>query len=156
MEVPKKIKPREINSQKREIFIPYRSNSQRHYKNITSFNYDHRIRLNPLGEKKTLDIRDQIPLSHIQDTFIKSEVCSPKNKYTKTAYEKAKIEETINTHTHKQKHQRLLKGEKKIRKICFEANMLTKKKFENRKERLKNQLTRIIKDALKFSKKIAL
>ena len=31
--------------------------------------------------------------------------------------------------------------------------MLTKKKFENRKERLKNQLTRIIKDALKFSKK---
>ena len=52
MEVPKKIKPREINSQKREIFIPYRSNSQRHYKNITSFNYDHRIRLNPLGEKK--------------------------------------------------------------------------------------------------------
>ena len=153
MEVPKKIKPREINSQKREIFIPYRSNSQRHYKNITSFNYDHRIRLNPLGEKKTLDIRDQIPLSHIQDTFIKSEVCSPKNKYTKTAYEKAKIEETINTHTHKQKHQRLLKGEKKIRKICFEANMITKKKFENRKERLKNQLTRIIKDALKFSKK---
>ena len=113
MEVPKKIKPREINSQKREIFIPYRSNSQRHYKNITSFNYDHRIRLNPLGEKKTLDIRDQIPLSHIQDTFIKSEVCSPKNKYTKTAYEKDKIEDSEEEKEKSETNKKALKKDKK-------------------------------------------
>ena len=144
---------RDINSQRRSIFIPYRSNSQNHIKDITSFNYDHRIRLNPLGESKTIDIRDQVPLSHIRDTFIKSEFNSRKNKDKKTAYEKALDEETINTHFQKQKHQNLLRKEKKIRNTCHKTNMISKKNFQNKKEILKEQLTRIIKDALNFSKK---
>ena len=91
MDEIKKLNPREINSQKRSIFKTYRSNSLTHYKNISSYNYDHRIRLNPLGETKTIDIRDQIPLSHIRDMYFKSEIYSPKNKSIKTAYEKAQI-----------------------------------------------------------------
>ena len=150
----KKIKnAREINSQKRSIFIPYRSNSQTHIKDITSFNYDHRIRLNPLGESKTIDIRSQVPLSHIRDIYFKSGFGSQKNKDKKTAYEKALDEELINNHFQKQKHQNLLRKEKKIRNVCHKTNMKAKKKFENRKEKLKEQLTRIIKDALTFSKK---
>ena len=153
MEEIKKIKPREINSQRRNIFKTCRSNSLTHYKDISSYNYDHRIRLNPLGEAKTIDIRDQIPLSHIRDMYFKSEINSPKNKNIKTAYEKAQIEETITHHIHKQKHQNLLRKEKKFRKICHQQNQITKKNFEKKKEHLKIELTRIIKDALKFSKK---
>ena len=55
--------PKEINSQKIDLFSNYRSNSLRHYRNISSFNYEHSIRLNPLGETKTMDIRNQFPLS---------------------------------------------------------------------------------------------
>ena len=153
MEESKQTNPKEINSQKRDIFVSYRSNSQTHYRNISSFNYDHRIKLNPLGEFKTIDIRDQIPLSHIRDTYIKSELNVPKNKNLKTAYEKAEIEGTITHYIHEQKHQNLLKKEKKIRKVCHQRNQIYKKNFETKKERLKIELTRIIKDALKFSKK---
>ena len=153
MDEIKKLNPREINSQKRNIFKTYRSNSLTHYKNISSYNYDHRIRLNPLGETKTIDIRDQIPLSHIRDMYFKSEIYSPKNKSIKTAYEKAQIEETITHHIHKQKHQNLLRKEKKFKNICHKQNQITKKNFEKKKEHLKIELTRIIKDALKFSKK---
>ena len=153
MEKPKILSPKERNSQKRDLFVTYRSNSLTHYKNISSFNYDHRIKLDPSGESKTIDIRDQIPLSHIRDTYIKSTITNPKNKNTKTAYEKATIEETITNHIHKQKHQNLLKKEKKIRQICHKRNQESKKSFENKKENLKIELTRIIKDALKFSQK---
>ena len=153
MEESKQTNPKEINSQKRDIFVSYRSNSQTHYRNISSFNYDHRIKLNPLGEFKTIDIRDQIPLSHIRDTYIKSELNVPKNKNLKTAYENAEIEGTIAHYIHEQKHQNLLKKEKKIRKVCHQRNQIYKKNFETKKERLKIELTRIIKDALKFSKK---
>ena len=85
--------------------------------------------------------------------YFKSEINSPKNKNIKTAYEKAQIEETITHHIHKQKHQNLLRKEKKFRKICHQQNQITKKNFEKKKEHLKIELTRIIKDALKFSKK---
>ena len=148
-----KLTPKEINSQKRDLFITYRSNSQAHYKDITSFEYEHRIRLNQLGEIKTMDIRNQVPVSHIRDSFVKSELSCPKKINQITAYEKAEMEEKINFHTLHQKHQNLLKREKNIKKMCQKINKNIKKKFENRKERLKNELTRIIKDALKFSKK---
>ena len=42
---------------------------------------------------------------------------------------------------------------KKIKNRCHKININIKQKFETRKQRLKNELTRIIKDALKFSKK---
>ena len=93
------LSPKEINSQKRDLFITYRSNSQVHYKDISSFDYEHRIRLNPSGEAKTMDIRNQIPVSHIRDSFVKSELSCPKNNNQATAYEKAEIEEKINFHS---------------------------------------------------------
>ena len=147
------LSPKEINSQKRDLFITYRSNSQVHYKDISSFDYEHRIRLNPSGEAKTMDIRNQIPVSHIRDSFAKSELSCPKNNNQATAYEKAEIEEKINFHSINQKHQNLLKKKKKIKNRCHKININIKQKFETRKQRLKNELTRIIKDALKFSKK---
>ena len=147
------LSPKEINSQKRDLFITYRSNSQVHYKDISSFDYEHRIRLNPSGEAKTMDIRNQIPVSHIRDSFVKSELSCPKNNNQATAYEKAEIEEKINFHSIHQKHQNLLRREKKIKNMCHKININIKQKFETRKQRLKNELTRIIKDALKFSKK---
>ena len=147
--------PSEINSQKRDLFIAYRSNSQSHYKNISSFNYEHRIRLNPSGEIKNMDIRNQIPIKHIKDSLIKSSIHSPKkNKYNnKTAYEKAEIEFNINNHINKQRHQDLLQHEKNIKKICHKVNLTNKKKLETKKTLLKRELTRIIKDMLLFSKK---
>ena len=145
--------PKEINSQKIDLFSNYRSNSLRHYRNISSFNYEHRIRLNPLGETKTMDIRNQFPLSHIKKNFIKSEVFTPKDKSIKSAFEKAEMEETITKHITKQKHQNLLRNEKSIRKNCYRQNRLNKKIFQKKKENLKSELTRIIRDAFQFSKK---
>ena len=145
--------PKEINSQKIDLFSTYRSNSLRHYRNISSFNYEHRIRLNPLGETKTMDIRNQFPLSHIKKNFIKSEVFTPKDKSIKSAFEKAEMEETITKHIIKQKHQNLLRNEKSIRKNCYRQNRLNKKIFQKKKENLKSELTRIIRDAFQFSKK---
>ena len=145
--------PKEINSQKIDLFSNYRSNSLRHYRNISSFNYEHRIRLNPLGETKTMDIRNQFPLSHIKKNFIKSEVFTPKDKSIKSAFEKAEMEETITKHIIKQKHQNLLRNEKSIRKNCYRQNRLNKKIFQKKKENLKSELTRIIRDAFQFSKK---
>ena len=153
MKIFEQLSPKEINSQKRDLFITYRSNSQVHYKDISSFDYEHRIRLNPSGEAKTMDIRNQIPVSHIRDSFVKSELSCPKNNNQATAYEKAEIEEKINFHSINQKHQNLLRREKKIKNRCHKININIKQKFETRKQRLKNELTRIIKDALKFSKK---
>jgi hypothetical protein len=84
---------------------------------------------------------------------VKSELSCPKNNNQATAYEKAEIEEKINFHSINQKHQNLLRREKKIKNRCHKININIKQKFETRKQRLKNELTRIIKDALKFSKK---
>ena len=147
--------PKELNTQKRDLFITYRSNSQNHYKDISSFNYDHRIRLNPSGEIKNMDIRNHIPINQINDSLIKSGLFSPKiHSYTnKTAYEKAEIELNINNHINKQRHQDLLRQEKNIRNICHKVNLNNKKKLESKKIMLKRELTRIIKDALLFSKK---
>ena len=147
---PKKLNQEEINSQSRRIFKTYRSNSQTHFR--TPYSSENSIVL-PFGKQKKIDIRDQMPLSHIRDSFIKSDYYSPENKNQKTAYEKALIEETINTNIHKQKHQNLLRKDRTIKNICHKANMLSKKKIDIKKERLKSQLKRIIADALKFSKK---
>ena len=145
--------PREYNSQKRDMFITYRSNSQNHYKDKTSFNYEHRIRLNPLGETTTMDIRNQIPISHISDSLIKSDRIFYKKNNINTAYEKAEIQWGMNKHINKQKHQEILKYDKHIKKICHNVYKIKQKKLDNRKLRLKRELTRIIKDIMLFSKK---
>ena len=144
---------KEINSQKPDFIYSYRSNSQSHYQDIIPYNYEHRIRLNPSGESTTMDIRNHIPIFHINKTIIKSEISPIKNKKKKTAYEKAEIEEKINTHLNKQKHQDLLKNNLSIRNKLHKVNEFKKKKLENKKLLLKRELTRIIKDALLFSKK---
>ena len=148
----KKLIPKEKNIQKHDIFLSYRSNSQNHYKDISNYNYEHRIRLNPTGEHKTMDIRSQIPANHIHDSYIKSNYLHNKNK-SKSAYEMADIQSKINTHIKAQKHQVLLDNEKDINKLCKDKNNELKKVFQNKKSKLKEELTRIIKDALKFSKK---
>ena len=147
------ITPKEINTQKHDLFISYRSNSQSHFQDIAPFNYEHRIRLNPFGESKNMDIRYHIPTTHIKDSLVKSAYSSPKKNNKPTAYEQAEIELNINNQINKQRHQELLQHEKNIRKICQKVNLTNKKKLEAKKTLLKRELTRVIKDALKFSKK---
>jgi hypothetical protein len=53
--------PKEINVQKNDIFRAYHSNSLIHYKDISSYNYEHRIRLDPSGEKKNYRIALPFP-----------------------------------------------------------------------------------------------
>ena len=149
----KSIIPEEKNSLKKDIFFSFRSNSHNHYKDISNYNYEHRIKLDPLGEGKTMDIRQQVPLSHIHDYFIKSSYFSNKNKDAKNAYEKADIQSIISYHLKKQKHQTLLKNEKLISKKCKKKSEELKKSFEQKKLKLKDQLTLIIKDALRFCEK---
>ena len=148
-----KYTPREYDSQKRDMFITYRSNSQNHYKDKTSFNYEHRIRLNPLGETNTMDIRNQIPISHISDSLVKSDRTFYKKNNIDTAYEKAEIQWGMNKHINNQKHQEILQYDKHIKKLCHNVYKIKQEKLYNKKLRLKRELTRIIKDALLFSKK---
>ena len=150
---PTNLNPQEINTQKRRIFNTYRSNSQTHLTHKTSNNYDRYINLLSYGEKKKIDLRDQIPSTHIKNTNIKSEQCTPANKNQETANEKALIEETIKTHLDKLNHQNLLSKDRMLKNILHQATMTSKKKIQSTKERLKMQLQRIITDALKFSKK---
>ena len=150
---PKNLKTQEINTQRRRIFRIYRSNSQSHLDYKTSNNFDRYINLHSFGENKKIDIRNQVPITHIRDSFIKSENNSQKNEIGKTAFEKASIEESIKSFSNKQKHQNLLSKRKTIKNICKKENMTIKKNFERKKERIKIQLQRIISDTLKFSKK---
>ena len=108
---------KEKNTQKRDIFKKYHSNSQNHYKNISDYNYEHRIKLDPAGETNTLDIRYQFPLNHVQNKLIKSDYLTQrkfnKNINNKSAFEKADIQSKINLYTKKQKYQTLLKKTRK-------------------------------------------
>ena len=148
---------KEKNTQKRDIFKKYHSNSQNHYKNISDYNYEHRIKLDPAGETNTLDIRYQFPLNHVQNKLIKSDYLTQrkfnKNINNKSAFEKADIQSKINLYTKKQKYQTLLKKDKNITNLCNIKNKEIKSQLDNRKIKLKNELTRIINDALLFSKK---
>ena len=148
---------KEKNTQKRDIFKKYHSNSQNHYKNISDYNYEHRIKLDPAGETNTLDIRYQFPLNHVQNKLIKSDYLTQrkfnKNINNKSAFEKADIQSKINLYTKKQKYQTLLKKDKNIENLCNIKNKEIKSELDNRKIKLKNELTRIINDALLFSKK---
>ena len=56
-------------------------------------------------------------------------------------------------YTKKQKYQTLLKKDKNITNLCNIKNKEIKSQLDNRKIKLKNELTRIINDALLFSKK---
>ena len=145
--------PKEINIQKKDICKTYRSNSQFHYKDISNFNYEDRIRLNPLGESKNFELRNHFPLNHVQESFTKTNYLSERYKNHKNSYDKADIESKIYSIIKQQKYQTLLENDKNIENLCNIKNREIKSELDNRKNALKLQLTRIIKDALIFSKK---
>jgi len=142
--------PIEINPLKRDTFLYYRSNSLLHHKDISNYNYEYRIRLDPAGESKMMDIRNQIPTNKIQDIYTKTNHLN--YKYTNNANEKAIFQGNINRHIKSQRHQNLLRKDKNIKSICQKKNNELKAILEDSKLKLKNDLTQIIKDALKFSK----
>ncbi len=149
-------KKKERNSQKNDINILYHSNSQTHYKDISNNNYENRIRLNPLGEIKSYDIRYNIPISHVKNHFHKNDLLSESNldiKKPLNSYRKAEIESNILNHAKKQKYQKLIKNEKKIENICNKTNIEIKKDLVKKKLELKEKLIRIIKNSLIFCKK---
>jgi ribosomal protein L12E/L44/L45/RPP1/RPP2 len=96
-------------------------------------------------------------LNHVQNKLIKSDYLTQrkfnKNINNKSAFEKADIQSKINIYTKKQKYQTLLKKDKNIENLCSIKNKEIKSELDNRKIKLKNELTRIINDALLFSKK---
>ena len=100
-----------------------------------------------------MDIRNQIPVAHITDNLVKSELSAIRKNKKNSAYEKAEIEGNINNQLNKQKHQELLEKEKNIKKLCHKVCSVKQEKLNNKKMKLKRELTRIIKDALLFSKK---
>ena len=146
--------PKELNIQKKDIFKKYIPNAQFHYKDISNFNYEHRIRLNPLGESKMMELRNDFPLNHIQDSTIKKDyLCELNSNSYQSAYDKADIQSKIRNHIKKQQYQNLLESDKHIENLCEIKNKEIKAEVDVRKIKLKHQLTRIINDALLFSKK---
>ena len=143
---------REINSQKSDFNRIFRSNSQLHYKDISNYNYEHRIRLNPSGEYNTHDIRYHVPSSHVKHYLQKSDYLS-KSTASMTSFENAEVESKIASHTQKQKYQKLLSNDKHINELCSNKNKEIREEINKKKQKLKKELTRIINDAILFSKK---
>ena len=143
---------REINIQKPDYCRLYRSNSQFHYKSISNSDFENRIRLNPEGETNTHDIRYHFPETHIKHYLVKSDRFSRANS-SKSSFDNAEAESKIASHIQKQKYQKLLEKDKHINRLCQEKNKEIQEEIKNKKQNLKQALTRIINDALLFSKK---
>ena len=143
---------REINIQKPDYSRLYRSNSQFHYKSISNSDFENRIRLNPEGETNTHDIRYHFPETHIKHYLEKSDRFSRANS-SKSSFDNAEAESKIASHIQKQKYQKLLEKDKHINRLCQEKNKEIQEEIKNKKQNLKQALTRIINDALLFSKK---
>ena len=140
---------RERNVIKNDFNKMYRSNSQFFYKAFSNFDYNHRISLNPAGEYGNHDIRYHCPSGHINSCFEKSEY----NNIAYNSFNKAENEINIGQHIKSQKYQNLLEKDKTITNLCKEKNKEIKEEEEKKKQNLKLILTRIINDALLFSKK---
>ena len=140
---------KEINQQKGDFNKIYRSNSQYHYKDITSNNYDHRIRLNPKGEYRNHYIRYHIPTNHVKHYLQKSDHLSK----SMTSFENAEYESKIASELKKHNYQTLLENDKHIRKLCHDKNKEINDEIKRKKEKLRQELTRIINNAILFSKK---
>ena len=102
-----------------------------------------------------MELRNHFPTNQIKDTLVKSSNIGSSNNIlqNETAYSKAEIELSINNFANEQKHQNLLRKYKNIKNNCYKVRKNNKKRLENKKLFLKRELTRIIKDALIFSKK---
>ena len=140
---------KERNIQKHDFNKIYRSNSQFFYKSKSNYDYKNRISLNPCGEYGNHYIRYNIPSNHINNYFEKCEINN--NIYNST--KRANNESTIEKHLKTQKYQTLLKNDKEIKNFCKEKNKEIKGELNKKKQNLKQILTRIINDAILFSKK---
>ena len=145
--------PKEKNPLKKDTFKVYRSNSHAHYKDISNYNYEHRIRLDPSGEKSTTDIRYLFPINQVQDCTLKENYLSDFINNKETAFEKADKQSKITSQIKKQNYQTLLERDKFIEKLCHNKNKELKSELDERKNQIKKALTRIINDALLFAKK---
>lgn len=123
------------------------SNSQFYYKDLTSFNYEHRIKLDPEGETR-MDIRNQIPPHHLSQAIIK-ELPQDNNL---DAFEKADIQSEFTKQYSLHKYQQLLQREKDIGEIVSGNFKVIRDDIQKEKDDLKETLTRIVRDTLIFSK----
>ena len=140
---------KERNILKSDFHKIHKSNSQFFYKQISNKDYNNRIRLNPAGENGTLDIRYHYPSSHVNSYIEKSDYSKIAHNSFKKAENEANIEQIIKN----QKYQNLLEKDKELKNICKEKNKEIKEEIDKKKQNLKQSLTRIINDALLFSKK---
>lgn len=124
------------------------SNSEFYYRDLTSNNYEHRIKLDPTNERK-MDIRSYIPLNHLHQNIIKEPPLPP----SENAFDKADIESDIAKQISHHKYQQLLQKEKHIAEMNSKKNKEIRDNFIREKMELKAELTAIIRDALTFSKK---
>lgn len=124
------------------------SNSEFYYRDLTSNNYEHRIKLDPTNERK-MDIRSYIPLNHLHQSIIKEPPLPP----SENAFDKADIESDIAKQISHHKYQQLLQKEKHIAEMNSKKNKEIRDNFIREKMELKAELTAIIRDALTFSKK---
>jgi len=127
-----------------------RSNSLLHRKEFANKVYNSRISLSPLGELK-IDLRNQIPTSHIQDVILKTNYLNELDEIK--AFDKANKQADIHANLKKHKYQLLLEKDSSINKRCKTKNNEIRTEFDNRKRSLRDQLTSIIKDSLTFAKK---
>lgn len=123
------------------------SNSQFFYKDLTSFNYDHRIKLDPDKETK-MDIRNQIPVHHLSQSIIKE---LPETNDL-NAFEKADTQSEFTKQCSLHRYQLLLQKEKDIAAIVKTNFKAIKDSIQKEKDELKQSLTKIIRDTLVFSK----
>ena len=140
---------KERNIQKGDFNKIHKSNSQFFYKQIANIDYNNRISLNPAGEYGNHDIRYHYPSGHINNYIEKSDY----DNIAFNSFNKAENESTIEKNLKNQKYQNLLEKDKQIKNLCKEKNKEIKEEIDKKKQNLKQSLTRIINDALLFSKK---
>ena len=122
-----------------KIFVPYYSNSKSY-----SFihNYKEKKTINPnLGNGKNLKMR-----------IIRRNIYFPELRNL-DAYEKADIESNITKHLKSKNIQNILEKDKKIKYYLTTENKEVKKEINQKKLKLKEDLTKIINDCLSLVKK---
>ena len=140
------ISPNETQySNKRDLFI---SNAQFRYKDITSFNYKNRIKLNPENEPNLF-----LPVNAASHHFRQNIIREHPHNYNKNAFSDADIQIEVTDKRNKNKKDIFLQKEKFFNKIITDRNSKIQGKIEEEKKYLKIELTRIIKDALIFCRK---
>ena len=124
-----------------KIFIPYYSNS-RCIKNIKS--------------KKSISQSHGEEKSNIKLRIIKNIYNSNNKQMNLSAYEKADIESNIACQLKSKKYQNILQKDKNISYYLTTENIDVKKQINEKKLKLKDELTKIINESLSLSKSINL